>query len=126
VRDLNACYRKHAVFWEADATSRGFEWLECSDPANGVLAFLRRDHAGQPGLLAVFNFTPVVRESYPLGVPQGGAWRELLNTDADCYGGGNVGNQGRVTTSAVPSHGRDHSLRLTVPPLGAVYLVPET
>jgi 1,4-alpha-glucan branching enzyme len=125
VRDLNACYQKHAVFWEADASSRGFEWLECSDPANGVLAFLRRDHAGQPGLLAVFNFTPVVRENYPLGVPCGGGWRELLNTDADFYGGGNVGNQGRVIASAVPSHGREHSVRLTVPPLGAVYLVPE-
>ena len=126
VRDLNACYREHAVFWEADAAPHGFEWLECCDPANGVLAFLRRDHAGDAGLLAVFNFTPVVRENYPLGVPLGGAWRELLNTDADCYGGGNVGNQGRVATAAVPSHGHDQSLRLTVPPLGAVYLVPET
>jgi 1,4-alpha-glucan branching enzyme len=125
VRDLNACYVEHAVFWEADASSRGFEWVECSDPANGVVAFLRRDHAGHPGLLAVFNFTPVVRAGYPLGVPLGGPWRELLNTDADCYGGGNVGNQGRVRASNVPSHGRDHSLRVTVPPLGAVYLVPE-
>jgi len=125
VRDLNARYREHPVFWQADALARGFEWVECSDPANGVLAFLRRDHQGHPGLLAIFNFTPVVRDGYPLGVPLGGRWRELLNTDAACYGGSNVGNQGGVPASNVPSHGRDHSLRVTLPPLGAVYLVPE-
>ncbi len=126
VRDLNARYREHPVFWQADASSRGFEWVECSDPANGVLAFLRRDHEGHPGLLAVFNFTPVVRGGYRLGVPLGGRWRELLNTDAACYGGGNVGNQGGVPASNLPSHGRNHSLQLTLPPLGAVFLVPET
>ncbi|NGP54659.1 1,4-alpha-glucan branching protein GlgB [Thioalkalivibrio sp. XN8] len=124
LQDLNRCYRATPALWEADASSKGFEWLECRDPARGVLAFARRDGAGRVGLLAIMNFTPVVRADYRLGVPQPGDWREVLNTDAKLYGGSNVGNQGLVRGSGLPSHGRNDSVAVTLPPLGAVYLVP--
>jgi 1,4-alpha-glucan branching enzyme len=126
LKDLNRVYRATPALWQADASPHGFQWLECCDPARGVLAFLRHDGEGQAGLLVACNFTPVVRHDYVLGVPAGGVWRERLNTDSALYAGSNVGNQGRVVASPVPSHGRDHSVRLTLPPLGAVYLVPDS
>jgi 1,4-alpha-glucan branching enzyme len=70
----------------------------------------------------VLNFTPVPRQDYRLGIPQGGYWRELLNSDAEMYGGSNLGNGGGVTSEPIPAHGRDSSINLVVPPLGAVFL----
>jgi 1,4-alpha-glucan branching enzyme len=74
---------------------------------------------------AVFNFTPVVRRSYRLGVPRGELWGEHLNSDASCYGGSGLGNLGGIVANRVPSHGRPFSLELTLPPLSALFLICE-
>jgi 1,4-alpha-glucan branching enzyme len=121
VKDLNRLYQEDAALHEGDVHPSGFEWLECHDAENGVLAFLRRGRSGPPVLVAC-NFTPVPREGYRLGVPEEGLWRELLNSDAAEYGGSGLGNAGARATEAVASHGRAWSLRLTVPPLGVVFL----
>ena len=120
VRDLNRLYRETPALHRFDCEPRGFEWIEASDTDNSVLAFLRRGDDGDGAVIAVCNFTPVVRENYRVGAPQGGWWRERLNTDAACYGGSDVGNAGGVEAEDVPWHGRPHSLRLTLPPLATV------
>jgi 1,4-alpha-glucan branching enzyme len=123
--ELNRCYRSTPAMWQADARPEGFEWIEFSNADHGVLAFLRHDAARESHVLAVCNLTPLVHHGYRIGVPRGGAYREALNTDSALYGGSNVGNQGRVIAEAVPSHGREHSLALTLPPLATLFLVPE-
>jgi 1,4-alpha-glucan branching enzyme len=124
VRDLNRVYREHPALWEVDGSADGFEWIDFSDADHGVIAFLRHAASRREHLMVVCNFTPVVLHGYRLGVPAGGAYREILNTDAEIYGGSNVGNAGRVAVEPVPSHGRGQSVSLTLPPLGALYLVP--
>jgi 1,4-alpha-glucan branching enzyme len=126
VRDLNAFYRAHAALWQVDHTPDGFEWIDYSDADRGVLAFLRHDVQRKQHVLCVCNFTPVVHHGYRLGVPRAGAYREALNTDSALYGGSNAGNQGRVAVETAPSHGRDQSVLLTLPPLAVIYLVPES
>ncbi|HVE11749.1 MAG TPA: 1,4-alpha-glucan branching protein GlgB [Elusimicrobiota bacterium] len=123
VRDLNALYRRVPALHELDCEPAGFEWVDASDAGASVLAFLRKG-SGAP-VLAAFNFTPVPRQGYRLGVPSGGAWRELLNTDAADYGGSGVGNLGRVRADAEAWHGRPFSVALNLPPLGAVFLRPD-
>jgi 1,4-alpha-glucan branching enzyme len=125
VRDLNAVYRGQPAMWQADHTPDGFEWIDYSDADRGVLAFLRHDANRSSHVLCAYNFTPVVHHEYRLGVPRGGAYRELLNTDSYLYGGSNVGNQGRVVVEDVASHGRSRSVVLSLPPLAALYLAPE-
>jgi 1,4-alpha-glucan branching enzyme len=125
VRDLNRLYREHPAMWSADPLPEGFEWIDFSDADHGVLAFLRHDAARQRQVLVVCNFTPTVQQGYRLGVPAGSAYREILNTDSALYGGSNVGNAGWVHAEPVPSHGRSHSLALTLPPLAALYFEPE-
>jgi 1,4-alpha-glucan branching enzyme len=125
VRDLNRVYRASPPLWQADHTPDGFEWIDYSDADHGVLAFLRHDGFRHEHVLVACNFTPVVQHGYRIGVPRGGAYREVLNTDSALYGGSNVGNQGRVEVEAVGSHGRSQSVSLTLPPLAVVYLVPE-
>ena len=122
--DLNGTYRSFPALHQKDCDGDGFRWVEASDTDNDVLAFLRLGAEGVPPVLAVFNLTPVVRHNYRLGVPSSGFWRELVNTDAEVYGGSGVGNMGGVESVPVPSHGHFHSLVLTLPPLGALYLVP--
>jgi 1,4-alpha-glucan branching enzyme len=90
-----------------------------------VLSFLRRGTGSGEELVFVFNFTPVPRQEYRIGVPRAGAWRELLNSDAGEYGGSGVGNAGRVESEPVPEHGRADSVVLTIPPLGALVLKHE-
>ena len=124
VRDLNALYRGESALHEVDFDAAGFEWVDCHDAEKSVLSFLRRPRAGPP-VLVVCNFTPVPRANYVVGVPEGGYWRELLNSDAEHYGGSGSGNLGGVEAAPVPAHGRFHSLSLTLPPLSAVYLKPE-
>jgi 1,4-alpha-glucan branching enzyme len=125
VSDLNRVYRANPALWQADHTPDGFEWIDYSDADHGVLAFLRHDAARDRHLLCVCNFTPTVHYDYRLGVPRSGAYREILNTDSELYGGSNVGNQGHVAVTATPSHGRNQSLVLTLPPLAVLYLAPE-
>jgi 1,4-alpha-glucan branching enzyme len=124
VRDLNHCYRKHAPLYELDYQSAGFEWLVVDDHDNSVFAFLRRDAAGNE-LIAISNFTPVPRYNYRVGVPQGGHYREVLNSDAEFYRGSNLGNQGGIHSHHVGSHNHGHSLLLTLPPLATIYLLRE-
>ena len=120
VRDLHRFYRAEPALYELDAEPSGFEWIECHDTASSVLSFLRRGRGGEP-VVVVCNFTPVARHDYRVGVPAGGGWRERLNSDASCYGGGNLGNGGHVVATEAPAHGRPFSLRLTVPPLGVLF-----
>jgi len=124
VADLNALYRSEPALHEVDFETAGFEWVDCHDADASVLSFLRRPRKGPP-VLVVCNFTPVPRANYVVGVPEGGYWRELLNSDAEHYGGSGVGNFGGAEAAPVPAHGRFHSLALTVPPLATVYFKPE-
>ncbi|MBX6313622.1 MAG: 1,4-alpha-glucan branching protein GlgB [Isosphaeraceae bacterium] len=126
ITDLNALYRAEPALHEVDFEWTGFEWLELHDWENSVLAFLRRAKAPGHEIVVVCNFTPVVRYDYRVGVPAGGFYRELLNTDAAIYAGSNVGNQGGVWAQAEPHAGRPFHLSLTLPPLGVLFLKRET
>lgn len=123
VKDLNAVYRQQPALHAADDTPQGFAWVVGDDRSNSVFAFERR--YGNQVALVVCNMTPVPRYNYRVGVSRSGGWREVLNTDASIYGGGNVGNAGQVRTTPAPAHGQMQSLPLVLPPLGALFLVPE-
>ena len=125
VRQLNRFYGATPALWRSDPRPENFEWLDLGDADRGVIAFLRYDTGATPHVLVACNFTPMVHHEYRLGVPHAGTYREVINTDSALYGGSNVGNQGRVSTTPVGCHGHAHSVTLTLPPLAAVYLVPE-
>ncbi|MEZ4328829.1 MAG: 1,4-alpha-glucan branching protein GlgB [Polyangiales bacterium] len=118
---LNALYRAEPALHELDFVPEGFEWVETRNPEWSVLAFERVARDGAR-VLCVFNFTPVPREGYRVGVRQPGLWRELLNTDADVFAGSGVGNEGAVHSDSQGAQERPHSLALRLPPLGALYL----
>jgi 1,4-alpha-glucan branching enzyme len=122
VRDLNARYREEAALWRQDYDPHGFQWIDCNDHEHSVVSLMRRGPDEADTLVAIVNFTPVPLNGYRIGVPRHGTYRETLNSDADVYGGGNLGNFGEVLTEAVPSHGFESSLALTVPPLGFLLL----
>jgi 1,4-alpha-glucan branching enzyme len=125
VRDLNALMRERPALHRLDTQAAGFDWIDAHDADRSVYAWVRRDGAGDE-VLVVCNMTPVPRTGMRLGVPPGrAAWREMLNTDSVFYGGSNLGN-GAVSlpVQAIPSHGRDRSIELTLPPLAVVFLVP--
>jgi 1,4-alpha-glucan branching enzyme len=124
VRDLNRLHLETPALHVRDCAPSGFEWVDCGDAENSVVSLLRRGGDADPPVLAVFNFTPIPREGYQIGVPQGGAWRERLNGDAAVYGGSGVGNQGGVHADEIPWHGRPCSLSLRLPPLAALFLMP--
>jgi 1,4-alpha-glucan branching enzyme len=125
VRDLNRFYATEPAMSQLDFNAAGFEWLDADDARNSVLSYVRRS-AGENGehreILIVGNFTPVVRRNYRVGVPHPGFWREVLNSDAEMYGGSGQGNLGGATSAPIPFHGRPHSLNLTLPPLALVIL----
>jgi 1,4-alpha-glucan branching enzyme len=125
VGDLNRWYRDTPALYELDFGPEGFEWIDCSDAQASVLSFLRKGRRPEDLVLAVCNFTPVVRENYRVGVPHGGYWRECLNSDASLYGGGGQGNLGGVEAAPLPAHGRYHSLNLRLPPLAVVFFKPQ-
>jgi len=128
VQDLNTLYRSAPALHAGDADQQGFRWVDCSDWEQSILSWLRLvpgDAAGERApVVVVFNLTPVVRHEYRLGVPRAGRWVERLNSDAACYGGSDVGNLGGVETEPIPFHGFEQSLRLTLPPLGVLFLQP--
>jgi 1,4-alpha-glucan branching enzyme len=103
----------------------GFEWLDCNDADASVLSFLRRGKHRENFMVVVANCTPVVREDYRVGVPELGYYREAMNTDAERYGGTNVGNLGGVRAEAIPWGNHPYSLNLRLPPLAAVYFKHE-
>ena len=120
VRDLNTLYRGEPALHKHDFSVDGFEWIDCNDSEESVLSFIRKGDADDPVVLAVANFTPVPRYNYQVGVPGGGYWREVLNSDAELYGGSGQGNFGGVEAAPVGAHGRYHSLTITLPPLAVV------
>ncbi|MFN3972677.1 MAG: 1,4-alpha-glucan branching protein GlgB [Gemmobacter sp.] len=120
VRDLNRVYRANPALHVNDTRPEGFAWIEQNDAAASVYAWVRKGRAGDPMVVAVVNMTPVER-AYRLGLPAGGMWEEILNTDAAVYGGGNRGNLGGVAAEKTPWHGQKQSAVVTLPPLSAVY-----
>jgi 1,4-alpha-glucan branching enzyme len=124
VADLNALIRREPALHELDFDSRGFEWVDCHNWQDSVLAFIRRGNDPADFVIVCCNFTPVPRQGYRLGVPQGGVYDEVFNSDSEWYGGSNVGNAGALAADARPHHGRDHSIAVSLPPLGAVVLKP--
>jgi len=124
VKDLNRLYRQEPALHVQDCVPAGFQWLVGDDRHNSVFAWLRWSPTGYP-LMVVANFTPVVRHGYRIGVPSGGQWLEVLNSDAEFYAGSNVGNAGGVIADDLSSHGQPHTLTLNLPPLGVLILRPE-
>ena len=123
--ELNRVYRDEPALHELDFDPAGFSWVDANDADNSVLSFIRMGKSTADIILAVFNFTPVPREGYRIGVPDGGYWREILNSDAEAYWGSGQGNYGGVEAEAQPWHGRPYSLRLQLPPLSVVLLKNE-
>jgi 1,4-alpha-glucan branching enzyme len=122
VRDLNTLYREIPALHELDCDPAGFEWIDTQNADESVIAFLRKDSQGR-SVLVVSNFTPIPRHDYLVGVPHGGTWTERMNTDADIYGGSNVGNLGGKTGEERSVNGRPYCLSLTLPPLATIVLV---
>ena len=126
VRDLNAIYRAEPALYEVDFEPHGFRWLDANDAARNIIAFARLSENGERALVCVCNLSPVVRERYRVGLPYSGRWREALNTDSEHYGGTNVGNYGGVEAEGSPWQSQPFSAELTLPPLGVVWLLPES
>jgi 1,4-alpha-glucan branching enzyme len=121
VRDINHLYRTEPALYEMDFDGQGFEWIDCHDADSSVISYLRRDTTGSTVLAVVCNFTPMPRHNYRVGVPVGGFWTEILNSDAADYGGSGQGNLGGVEASPESFYGKfDHTLSITLPPLAIV------
>jgi 1,4-alpha-glucan branching enzyme len=119
--DLNRTYRAEPALHQMDFSPAGFEWIDCSDWQNSILSLLRKPETSGDLIMVVCNFTPVPRHDYRIGVPRGGFWQELLNSDAVQYSGSGLGNFGGCVADEIGMHNRTHSLRLTLPPLSALY-----
>ncbi|MFL0808155.1 MAG: 1,4-alpha-glucan branching protein GlgB [Oceanobacter sp.] len=119
-RDLNRIYQSQSALHQYEFEQTGFEWLSCDDHESSVLAFMRK--SDDETLVCVFNFTPLPRLDYPIGLPQPGSYEEVINTDASLYGGSNVGNQGQVCSLDTELMGQPHSAEINIPPLGVVVL----
>ena len=120
--ELGALYRATPAFWRSDPDPAGFAWVDCSDRDNSVVAYLRRDAGRQ--VMVVFNFTPIPRDDYRIGVPQPGAWVERFSSDDARFGGSQVATHRRIEAEPVPWQGQAQSVRLVLPPLGALVLAP--
>jgi 1,4-alpha-glucan branching enzyme len=132
VQHLNYTYKNEPALWQFDDTYDGFEWIDFHDADNSVVSFLRKSRDDAPAtpdrsdggrgdiIVFVVNATPVVRYNYRLGVPESGFYSELINTDAETYGGSNVGNLGGVETQNVPWMGHEHSILIHLPPLATL------
>ena len=125
LKHLHVLYRGEPALYEIDFEPAGFEWVDCTDWQNSIISFLRKGRTPDNYILVVCNFTPVIRYNYRVGVPAGGYWKEVLNSDADEYGGSGQGNLGGVDATHVPYHGRYYSLPLIVPPLGIIFFKNE-
>ncbi len=125
VEDLNRLYRDEVALHELDTDPSGFEWVDANDSQNSVLTFLRKGRSTGDVLLVACNFTPLPCANYLTGVPRGGTWREVLNSDSERYGGSNRGNLGALEAVPVSVHGRPRALNLTLPPLGCLFVKSE-
>jgi 1,4-alpha-glucan branching enzyme len=118
--DLNALYRSEPALHELDHEHEGFEWVDANDFESSALTYLRKARSTGDVLLIACNFTPIARQAYRIGVPRGGVWREVLNTDATPYGGSGAGNMGGLEATPAPLHGRPYSVNALLPPLSVV------
>jgi 1,4-alpha-glucan branching enzyme len=121
LKQLNRLHVEEKAFHELDFNPATFEWVDCNDTLQSIISFLRKSSDGQT-ILSVFNFTPVPHMSYRIGVPHGGFWTEIANSDALDYSGSGQSNAGGRQADPIPCHGRPFSLSLTLPPLGAIFL----
>ncbi|MGH7686701.1 MAG: 1,4-alpha-glucan branching protein GlgB [Candidatus Dormibacteria bacterium] len=124
VRDLGERYAATPALVELDDRPEGFAWIDNGNADQNVIAFMRLDSAGRPGLVCVANFSPVVHYGFRVGLPLPGRWREVINTDSPYYGGSGVGNLGAVETDPIAWHASPHSAELTLPPLAVIWLCP--
>jgi len=122
VSDLNRLYQEHTALHELDFDSAGFAWINADDHENSILSYRRQAKDQKGTLLVLLNFTPVPRDHYRIGVNEPGTYIELFNSDSERYGGSNFGNYGAILSYADPYMGRDHTLSVKLPPLGAVVL----
>ena len=122
---LNDLYQREPALYEVDFQWWGFEWIDFSDAEHSIVSFVRRAKRREDYLVFICNFTPAPHWNYRLGMPVAGVYREIFNSDAEMFGGSNMGNGGAVHAEAIPSHGRPASASLTIPPLGVVVLKPE-
>jgi 1,4-alpha-glucan branching enzyme len=120
VEDLNRTYRGEPALHEGDSDPGGFEWIDCNDSEQSTISWIRWNKAHSQTAISIFNFTPVPRRNFRVGVPQGGYWKEILNSDAREYGGSGEGNYGGVTAAPLGFHGRPHTLIMNLPPLAVV------
>ncbi len=125
VRDLNRLYQNEAALYEADYDVRGFYWVDCTDADNSVLSFVRQKSDGSRKVIVIMNLTPVLRPNYRVGLPQGGFWREVLNTDSGFYGGSNNGNFGGVHADEYKTHHQPFSASFSLPPLSVIAFRPD-
>ncbi|HUP86277.1 MAG TPA: 1,4-alpha-glucan branching protein GlgB [Acidimicrobiales bacterium] len=125
VRALNAAYRAEPALYEKDFTPDGFRWIDASDVDSNVLSFLRLNGDGSRQLACIANLSAIVREGYRIGLPSGGRWREVMNSDAAQFGGSGAGNGGSVDADGDTWHGQPHSALVTLPALSVLWLVPD-
>ncbi len=121
VRDLNHLYRNEPALHERDFSNDGFEWIDFHDWQDSIISFIRKGSSTDDIILVVCNFTPVPRTNYTVGVPRGGWWQEVMNSDAEYYNGTGWGNSGGVEASPLAAQGRFHSVSLDLPPLGVLF-----
>ena len=124
VSDLNAVYRAEPALWRGDYEAEGFEWIDTEDHPNSVFSFIRSDREGGTCVLVILNLTPTLHRTYRIGLPRAGRWVEVLNSDADLYGGGNQGNAGGVLAEPIACHQRPHSAEFVLPPLSVCAFRP--
>jgi 1,4-alpha-glucan branching enzyme len=125
VADLNRHYRSYPQLHRLDCSNDGFRWVVGEDETNTVFAWRRSDGNPRSDLIVILNATPVPRHDYRIGVPYGGRYREIFNSDATLYGGSNLGNDGALDAFEEARHGEAHTLALTLPPLGLLILEPQ-
>jgi len=123
VRDLNRLIHEIPALHEVDFDSHGFQWIDCNDASQSTLSYIRRDKNGG-SVVVILNLTPVPRPGYRLGVPEGGFYKEVLNTDSETYGGSNMGNSGGVFAEEISWMGQPHSVQISLPPLACLLLRP--
>jgi 1,4-alpha-glucan branching enzyme len=125
VADLNALYRREPALYEVDFDGHGFEWIDCNNHADSVFSYVRKAKDPNDLLVIACNFTPVVRRDFRLGVPRGGWYNEIFNSDSEYYEGSNVGNYPGIAATESESHGRPYSIEITVPPMATIVFKPE-
>jgi 1,4-alpha-glucan branching enzyme len=125
VQHLNYLYKSEPALWDQDDSYEGFEWIDFHDAENSVVVWMRKSGESEV-IVFVVNATPVVRYNYHIGAPGAGYYREIINTDAETYGGSNVGNLGGINTTDEPWQGREHSLYVNLPPLATVAFKKES